>query len=77
MESFEDPPTYNRTNKFTYGFQVLIDAYGVATYREVNPGQCFTVTLWNVIKITYSPACHVILLAVIYLVFSMLLAFNK
>jgi vacuolar-type H+-ATPase subunit I/STV1 len=40
MESFEDPPTYNRTNKFTNGFQVLIDAYGVATYREVNPGQC-------------------------------------
>jgi V-type H+-transporting ATPase subunit a len=40
MESFEDPPTYNRTNKFTYGFQVLIDSYGVATYREVNPGQC-------------------------------------
>jgi len=40
MESFEDPPTYNRTNKFTNGFQALIDAYGVATYREVNPGQC-------------------------------------
>jgi V-type H+-transporting ATPase subunit a len=38
MESFEDPPTYNRTNKFTNGFQALIDAYGVATYREVNPG---------------------------------------
>jgi V-type H+-transporting ATPase subunit a len=46
MESFEDPPTYNRTNKFTYGFQVLIDAYGVATYREVNPGQC--VSDWNI-----------------------------
>jgi V-type H+-transporting ATPase subunit a len=39
MESFENPPTYNRTNKFTNGFQELINAYGVASYREVNPGK--------------------------------------
>lgn len=37
METFEDPPTYNRTNKFTKGFQALIDSYGIACYREVNP----------------------------------------
>ncbi|CAA9994537.1 unnamed protein product [Nesidiocoris tenuis] len=37
MDTFEDPPTYNRTNKFTNGFQALVDAYGVASYREMNP----------------------------------------
>lgn len=41
MDTFEDPPTYNRTNKFTKAFQALVDAYGVANYREVNPGMCF------------------------------------
>lgn len=44
MQTFENPPTYNRTNKFTKAFQVLIDAYGVASYREMNPAPYTIIT---------------------------------
>lgn len=51
METFEDPPTYNRTNKFTFAFQTLINAYGIASYREVNPGMNNTYLLTVHVKL--------------------------
>lgn len=38
IDTPENPPTFIRTNKFTAGFQTLVDAYAVTSYREVNPG---------------------------------------
>jgi len=38
IKTTKTPPTYVKTNKFTLGFQTIIDAYGTAKYQEINPG---------------------------------------
>jgi len=68
------PPTYFKTNEFTWAFQEIVNTYGMPTYKEVNPGVFTCVTFPFLFGVMFGDVGHG---AVMCLIGMLLCLFNS
>ena len=56
--SWPDPPTFFRTNKFTYAYQEFVNTYGMPRYREINPALFTAATFPFLFGVMYGDIGH-------------------
>ena len=69
IETHDQPPTYFKTNSFTKIHQSIVDSYGVARYKEINPAVFSCMTFPFLFGIMYGDIGHGMIITLVAAIF--------